>query len=304
MRANYETKFSTWASPPGTTEETKCANSINAIRTAISKSTKLNSKTLKVFIQGSYRNRVNVRHGSDVDIGVICNDVFLSQYPSNMTRESFGIQAGSYNISEFKNDLHKALISHFGAQQVVRGSKALNVKENTYRVDADVVPLFEFRRYWENGTYRAGVALWDDKKNNRIENYPERLFDYWPNTPLHYENGVSKNTATGRSFKSIVRIIKKLSIEMSNAGYQTPDKIPSYLIECLVYNTPNYCFQGSTWSQKVGSVLSYINSNITSGEWMEVDGIKYLFHSSQPWERNDAKAFISDAILYTLKSPL
>ena len=71
-----------------------------------------------------------------------------------------------------------------------------------------MVPLFEFRRYWEHGGFRAGVAL-ITAQGVRIENYPERLMDSWPTTPLHYENGNSKNTATSRRYRGLVRILKR-----------------------------------------------------------------------------------------------
>ena len=66
------------------------------------------------------------------------------------------------------------LVAHFGQAAVRRGNKAFTIRENTYQVEADVAPFFEFRRYWEDGTYRAGVALVPDN-GRRIENFPERL---------------------------------------------------------------------------------------------------------------------------------
>lgn len=60
---------------------------------------------------------------------------------------------------------------------------------------------------WQS--YRAGVALIPDR-GDRIENFPERLVNHWPDIPLHYENGVRKNDRTTRRFKGVVRIVKKL----------------------------------------------------------------------------------------------
>ena len=118
-------------------------------------------------------------------------DFFLDEYPAGRTRADFGISDAGYSFSQFKNDLEAALVDRFGRAVVKRGNKAFNIRENTYRVEADVVPLFEFRQYWESKHYRAGVALVTDQ-GRRIENYPERLVEHWPSTPLHYENGNSK----------------------------------------------------------------------------------------------------------------
>ena len=114
------------------------------------------------------------------------------------------------------------------------GTKAFNIRETSYQVEADVAPFFEFRQYWENGAYRAGVALETDC-GVQIQNYPERLIDSWPSTPLHYENGVSKNDFTHRRFKGIVRILKKIRNEMEEAGYSSVWEIPGYLLECMTW---------------------------------------------------------------------
>lgn len=297
MSAKWESIFSTWAKGPGTAEQERCDNTIRAIKNAIAKDQKLSSKSLKVFVQGSYRNNVNISQSSDVDIGVVCNDLFYPEYPEGKSKEDFGVVDSSYSISEFRTDLYNCMQQHFGALQVKLGSKAISINNNTYRVEADVVPLVEFRKYWDSGSYRAGVVLLDAKQNKRIQNYPERLFSYWPETPLHYENGVAKNTACGRTFKSVVRIVKHLSNQMAEAGYDSAKRVPSYLIECMFYNCPNSTFNGSTWYGNVCSALSMVEQK-ADDSWTEVDGIKYLFHLSQPWTYGDVKSFVLDAQQY------
>src|SRR3989344_6131160 len=114
----------------------------------------LSSKSVSVFPQGSYRNRTNVGSESDVDIGVLCTNTFHFDLPDGFTREYFGLNSpATYSHSEYKNNLHEALSSHFGTKAVVRGNKAFDVHENSYRVDADVVSLFEYRRYHKDGSY-------------------------------------------------------------------------------------------------------------------------------------------------------
>ena len=174
MPRDWEDTFSLWAQPPSKTEEQRSDNAITGIRTAVNRSSKLNQRKIKVFIQGSYRNRVNVRQNSDVDLGVMLYDAFLGEYPEGKTRADFGNVDVDYRYSQFKNELEEALVDRFGRAAVTRGNKAFNIRENTYRVEADVVPLFEFRQYLESGNYRAGVALVTDQ-GRRIENYPERL---------------------------------------------------------------------------------------------------------------------------------
>ena len=308
MMRDWESSFSSWAQSPSDTEETRCENAIRAISNAVSKSPKLSVLKIKVFTQGSYRNRVNVRQDSDVDIGVMLYQYFLSQYPEGKTNADFGNEDADYGYPQFKKELEEALVEHFGRASVKRGNKAFDIKENSYRVEADVVPFFEFRQYWDNGSYRAGVALIPDNSWQRIENYPERLIDYWPETPLHYENGVSKNTDTSRRFKGMVRILKRLRNEMADAGNVLAQEVPGYLLECLAWNVPNYCFSFATWVDRVQSVLRHLWQNTREAalckEWCEVDAIKYLFHVSQPWTRQQGHSFINAAWDYVGVKPI
>ena len=200
--------------------------------------------------QGSYRNRVNVRKDSDVDVGVMLYEYFLVQYPEGKGSADFNHSDVDYSFSQFKNELEEALVAHFGRAAVKRGNKAFNIRETAYHVEADVAPFWELRQYWENGLYRAGVALRTDR-GMRIENYPERLVDYWPSTPLHYENGVSKNDDTSRRFKGVVRILKKIRNEMEEADSSSAKAIPGYLLECMTWNVPNEGFAGPTWDARI-----------------------------------------------------
>ena len=125
------------------------------------------------------------------------------------------------------------------------------------------------------------------------------VVEHWPSTPLHYENGNSKNTDTSRRYRGLVRILKNIHNEMEDTGSPSAKSIPGYLLECLCWNVPNAAFTGSTWDARVQAVLLHLWSNTKDDasckSWCEVDAIKYLFHVSQPWTRAAANAFILDA---------
>lgn len=300
--------FSLWATAPSNAEQERCERVIRAIRAAVANSTKLQNRKILVFTQGSFRNRVNVRQESDVDVGVMLYEYFLAQYPNGKRNTDFGNSDANYSFPQFKNELEDALVCYFGRAAVKRGNKAFDIKATASHVEADVVPLFEFRQYWDDRSYRAGVALVPDNGLRRIENYPERLVDYWPPTPLHYENGVAKNDQTNRRFKGMVRILKKLRIELEDSGNAAAAAVSGYLMECLVWNTPNWCFDQYVWVDRVQSVLRYLwqntKENALCDKWCEVDGIKYLFHVSQPWSREKAHAFINAAWDYVGVKPI
>ena len=298
---NWENEFSQWSRPPGKTEGERCESAIRAIRNAISKSDKLKDRRLAVFPHGSYRNRVNVRQDSDVDVGVLCDETFFHHLPHGTTAATFRITPATYHYAEFKGELLEALAAHFGSGAVRRGNKAIDVRENTYHVEADIVPFFEYRHYSTDGTYLCGVGLSPDT-GPLIHNYPERILDSWPQVPMHYENGVSKNKTTHRSYKGLVRILKKLRNEMDEALIPAAKSIPGFLIECMVWNAPTECFRGNTWDGKTQAVLLHLWSNTKDAEcchdWKEVNDIKYLFDSSQPWTQREAFAFIDAAWSY------
>jgi hypothetical protein len=292
MSRDWESVFTTWSQGPSQTEQQRAENAERQIRQAIQASDKLRSRDIRVFTQGSYRNRVNVRRDSDVDIGVLCFDTYFPEYPDDNTKmalaESF--VPATYEYATFKNELEEALVERFGRPHVSRGKKSFDIKENTYRVEADVAAFFEHRRYTSTSHYLSGVEMIpDDYSPPMVRNWPEQ----------HYDNGVNKNTNTNRRYKRVVRILKSLSNEMSSNGIQSAKDAPSFLVECLVWNSPNECFQYSAFKPMVRSVLAHLFNNTMKdadcSEWGEVSELKYLFRSSQPWTRSGAHQFISDA---------
>ena len=301
MPRDWEAAFTEWAKPPGKTEQDRCDNAVSMVRNAIKASDKLSNRRVSVFAHGSYRNNTNVRKDSDVDTGILCADTFSYELPEGTTAEGFGITPASYNYAEFKDEVGAALVDYFGRGAVVRGNKAFDIHENTYHVEADVAPVFEFRWYFDDGSYRCGVALVPDS-GGRIHNYPERLLESWPHINQHYENGVEKNNQTSRAFKGVVRILKALRNEMDEAGIGAAKPVPGFLIECMTWNAPNSCFAGSTWDAVVQAVLVHVWSKTketaSCKDWCEVNNTKYLFHPSQRWTRAEAHAFIDAAWSY------
>ncbi|MCF8053939.1 MAG: hypothetical protein K9K75_01790 [Deltaproteobacteria bacterium] len=178
------------------------------------------------------------------------------------------------------------MVNYFGRAAVKRGNKEFDIHETSYHVAADVVAFFEHRRYNADGTYIEGVELRTDKEGNRVINWPEQ----------HYENGVDKNKQTGTRFKSVVRVLKTLSSEMTEQGIKAAD-IPGFLIECLVWNIPNINFQNNSYWEDIRSTLAFLFNNTLKNEdcngWGEVSDLIYLFHTEQKWTWQQTRAFMS-----------
>lgn len=300
MSTTWNDRFSTWAQAPGQTETDRINNAITAIKKALAAEPKVASVT-KVFVQGSYRNRVNVRQDSDVDIGVLyTGNLFGTEYPPGKTDADFDVINVEYGYTHFKNDIENALVSYLGRRSVIRGDKAFDIHENTYRVDADVVPLMVHRRYSADGTYICGTELRPDS-GGKIINWPERLYETneWPQE--HYENGNAKNNETGRAYRGVVRIIKKLRNIMDEDGIAEAKPLKGFNVECLVWNAPNPCFIHASWYEDVSAVLNHLSYNLFSmercGEWGEVSELKYLL-KGQEEKRAQFEAFVDRARLY------
>jgi len=91
MARDWESTFAHWAKGPATTESERCENAIRAIKRAIEQSDALSMRNTDVFLQGPYRNRVNIRQDSDVDVGIICRDTFYYHLPDGVTTEDASI---------------------------------------------------------------------------------------------------------------------------------------------------------------------------------------------------------------------
>jgi predicted nucleotidyltransferase len=293
---NWEDVFTTWGGAPSATEQTKCENAERAVRKAIEASDKLNARSIEVFAQGSYANRTNVREDSDVDICVLCDDVFYTDYSlsDGLNDAVLHYSPGGFSYADFKNEVQAALRSYFGADSVTRGNKAFDVHANTYRVDADVVPCLEHRRLMgtpQNNWINYGTELRPDN-GPRIINWPRQ----------NYKNGVDKNDATGRRFKAVVRILKRLRNEMLDNGYQVAAPIPSYLIECLTWNVPNEGFGHESYRADVRYAIAHLwnetRSDETCKEWGEINELKYLLCPGQPWTRAQTNSFLDAAWNY------
>jgi hypothetical protein len=235
---------------------------------------------------------VNVRQDSDVDIGVLCYDTYFPDYQDDNVKMLVekAETAGTYSYGLFKDEVEAALVARFGRSSVKRGLKSFDIKANSYRVEADVAPFFEHRRWTSATRYLSGVQLLTDSGSPiRIINWPEQ----------HYSNGIAKNDRTGRVYKRTVRILKNLRNEMAETGIAPAAPIPSFLIECLIWNVPDETFGYSTYKRVVRNSLAHLFNCTLKDEacssWGEVSELKYLFRPGQPWTRPQAHAFVDAA---------
>ncbi len=303
-----EEQLDAWTSPAFNNEDERRKNTEAMIAEAIRGHDLLRTLSIDVYAKGSYKNNTNVRRDSDVDIAVEYTGITFSEYGSETSREAvwreqgltaysgpFRTSSGATNIAAFKNAVGDALVGAFGSGAVSRSNKVFTVRESSRSLAADVVPCATYRKYWSPRRFIEGIRLLPDNDPGYwVTNYPDQ----------HYRNGVDKNEATTMRFKKLVRILKNLENQMVDEG--VCPVVASYLIESLVFNCPDSCFASSTWAARVRSVLAHAWEDTEEAEsekrWMEVNGIKYLFHTHQKWSRDEARSFVHEAWQYVKDS--
>ncbi|MCJ8323493.1 MAG: nucleotidyltransferase [Rhizobiales bacterium] len=294
MPKNWTDTFNHWSRGPADTEATRCENAITGIRNALAKHNALANVDYIVFLQGSYKNRVNVRQNSDVDICVACRDSAYRESLGTFDLKSLNLTTASYGFIDFKRDVEQALSNHFPLSSVTQGNKAFDIKANSYRVEADVAVFFNYFAYQDNGQIISGYKM-KTGDENFIVNFPDQ----------HYANGVTKNTQTSKRYKKVVRILKNLKNLMQDEGYESALIIPGFLLECAAFNVPNDTYAVQDIVTLVHNIMDYIqeDTNVFANPstWTEVSGLKLLFSETQPWNQIQLNSFIREAKGYLAK---
>lgn len=288
--ASLEDKLAGWTGPSSPTEQDKQARTERMIKEAIRDHPAFDDCPLTVYAKGSYANNTNVRADSDVDIAVQCSDVLYwdeAEPGSKLTKG--GPYSGPWTPSKLRAELEVALTNKFPGQVDTSGSTAIQVNSSSARVDGDVLPCFDYRYYFANGGYREGSRAFKTD-GAAITNYPEQ----------HLDMGRTKNTRTSLRFKKAVRVMKRVENVMVEDS--AIDQLPSYFIECLVYNVPDHILTRPRWAEVVRGTLVHIYEGLAGTEpeaedqrWREVNECKYLFHSLQKWTRKEGRDFAEAA---------
>lgn len=301
-----ESMLDSYSQPLSTTEDQHCKNAIRMVSDALKKlgftddgkaisplypdtyaySLQLRSisgnRNIKLFVQGSYANNTNVRTQSDVDIAVIQEEVFTTEYRSSGTvypqsDSDYGFVTAPTPEKTFKDEVQECLEYKFGSD-VERKNKSIKVHGNTYRKDADTVPCRRYRDYRGDysknaSNYVGGIVITPDR-GSRIINYPEQ----------HIANGRNKNVATHHHYKKMVRIMKKMRYLMEDSYYApyvaAAGGVNSFMLESLLWNIDDQWYLDNCIYRKVFSLsllISFLVSHKSDFKtYKEANGIKPL----------------------------
>lgn len=277
--------------PSSDSEEQRMENATRMVREALANNGIIKTGDYEIFPQGSYANNTNIRNDSDVDINVCYTGAFFFDLPSGKNRFDYGFyEDAKYSFGQFKDDVESILVKKFGRNQVIRKNKCIHVKENTYRTEIDVVPTWEYRRFFGPRTtdYVRGVKLLPDNGGS-VVNFPKQ----------HLTNGRSHNVDTRERFKKLVRIVKRIHLDMEKDGFYNNSKITSFLLESMVYLLPNSTYNLYTdyfrWTDVLReAIVFWYNATKTGAkewqEWKEVSELLYLMYGHK-WSSSDVNEF-------------
>lgn len=248
-----------------------------SVRDALSDFGELDGLDYDVFLQGSYANHTNTRGDSDVDIVVMLKTTFMPETrllpAADLARYEASRMPARVHADEFRSRVHRALVARYGATAVQSKDKCLKIPKQGNRVDADVVPCLQDRRYTAypahgHPSFVEGISI-KPLSGGRIVNYPKE----------HISNGEAKNKDTAQAYKPTVRQIKRLRRFGVDKGLITRDQAPGYLLECMTFNAPASTFAGDE-AVRVGAVLRWLDQHTAeelAARIRSCDKIHHLF---------------------------
>jgi hypothetical protein len=295
MARDWETWLGNSTGPASPTEEQDRDRTEARIRDAIAADGRL-AANVRVFVKGSYANNTNVRRDSDVDIAVEWKAwayISKANEASDYSWEQLGVRLGNSGPGpgEYRRWVEEALVTAFGAATVdTTCNTAIPVVGSSTTLDADVVPCFQHERYDRRGAApHLGIRLYP-RQGGHVENWPEQ----------NRTNGISKNSDTRRRFKQLVRAIKRLETDIVITG-RLQREVHGYFLECLLYNLPSRKFTYDSFKTTTLELLAELWNAIDKeqhADWVEINGLKWLWREGQTWTPAEASAFAYKAWNY------
>ena len=253
------------------TEEDKANHSIEMVEEAIKNYdwTSVNLNRPKVKLKGSYHNGTNVKIDSDVDIYVL----FSSYYKVDTDNYSISNThiGDGYDCEYHRIHLQRALENRFGNQLHI-GKKAFKLPSTTYKHETDIVGAVNAIDDKGRIGYNGITSFFND--GTKSFNYPEQ----------DKINSDNKDRFTNEYYKKMVRIFKGIKNDLNL-------NIPSFLIECMVFNIVNdYFIYNNSYLDKTKNIIKIWKNNLPNNSFafLELNGIKKLFSTYQKWNVNDA----------------
>lgn len=300
-RSSWNDRFDHWQRPESLTEQGTIERAWNKVDVAVRKNSWLMSEGVTLLPQGSYHNRTNVRREADIDLRLVHPSIQVQYapsvfYPTTYHQQKYSSLPLTYaQISDrMRLEIIDALRNEFGDYNLdTSGNKAIAVKGQTgSTAKIDVVPAFVLDYVTQHSilsepVIAKGVAILG-RDGQFTYNFPEQ----------HTANGRAKRERTAHRFKKMVRIFKRIRDELKSSGIKAAN-VPSFLIECLVYNVADehFLFTSDDNYGRVKRIAQEIytqaHSPFSQTMAKEISGLKMLYGTHQAWTLEQTKAFTS-----------
>ena len=122
----------------------------------------------------------------------------------------------------FRDEALKAMRARFG-KAAKSGRKTLKVPNGDIPADADLVVTLR---------YKQGVSFYLSDEGRWVVSYAQQ----------HHSEGSKKERSTNKRFKRTIRMFKAARYQLVSKRALTKEDVPSYFIECLLYNVPDSLF--------------------------------------------------------------
>ncbi len=284
-----ESQLETWSHQGSVTQSSNTYKTIK--NTLEAEGTLYTGKNFEVFLQGSYGNDTNIYSESDVDIIIKLNDCFyhdLSELPGDQKTafESAHLGTVSYAFMDFKKDIFSSLEKQY-KNDVSTSDKAINVAASGGRRKADVIAAVQYRRYYQfrsdcDQRYAEGICFFTGS-GVQIANYPRQ----------HSQNLTKKHQSTNKWFKPMVRVLKNLRGKLVDEKLIAAGVAPSYYLEGLLYNVPDYKF-GSSYQDSIVNCMNWILETDRS-QFVCANEQYYLLRDDCPvtWQASKCDEFLA-----------
>jgi hypothetical protein len=245
-----------------------------------------------VFAQGSYANKTNIESDSDVDMVIALQSAFYPEKerltPPEKDEYARYYERSDHTWRDFRDAVVQVLQEWYFLDE---GSRAVRVCSNLIRLPADVLIALDHRYYtsfpsFEAQTYVEGVQFYASG-TRKIVNYPKR----------HIKACARKDRSSSGNFRPVVRVAKNArnALIADDGNGIEHGTAPSYYLESMFWNVPDYCFRGGI-TNAYSAAVNWLNDHRWwLFTWELPNGMGWLIGSTPDtaWSSSSARAIIS-----------
>ncbi len=280
--------------------EAKIRPIINNYKEHLSEEKRKYWDSIKIYLQGSFANDTDIKEDSDIDIVLELQGIFRYDDSSldidSKKRRNEYYSRPSYDFSEFKNDVYKAIQTYYNNDNAYfrTGKKSIKIKHN--KAEADIIPCFQCKKFLDftgsedTSKIIKGISF-DTEDGETITSYPQ----------LHLQSCKKKEEETYKAYKSTVRIFKNIKSILIDKKVINDKLACSYYIENLIYNLPNNLLLNYNFTSTVENIYYYLATkhNNNNSEFILAHGQNYLF-SEKNWNKKDCIHFLREINKYLM----